>query len=60
MKCSVAKHEEFLAALMSEADFDDILEIDPFVPNVGNQRSQNDQSRVLIILDELTKKVGEA
>jgi hypothetical protein len=54
-RVTIDQHAEFLAGLMSEGDFDDVLEIDPFIPEVGNRRSQKEQDGVLAILDELEK-----
>lgn len=54
-RVTIDQHAEFLAGLLSELDIDDVMEIDPFVPEVGNRRSQKEQNGVLAILSELEK-----
>jgi hypothetical protein len=55
----LAQQEAFLTApveidgLLSDEDFDDLLEIDPFVSGTNNRRSDKELARVLELIDNL-------
>lgn len=53
MKCTVQNHEEFLAALMSEDDFDELLMVDPQDCHAPSCRSEREVAGVLAILDSI-------
>jgi hypothetical protein len=55
MKCTVQNHVEFLAALMSEDDMDDLLMVDPYECQAPSRRSEKEVAGILAILDEIKK-----
>ena len=54
-KISVADHLDWAHSLLTSADeddiFDDLLEIDPHVPNPPSRRSDRELSQLLALLD---------
>lgn len=56
-KISIEDHRDWQHSLLTPADeddiFDDLLEVDPYVPNAPSRRSDKELARVLAILDNL-------
>ncbi|MCX8495764.1 MAG: hypothetical protein ORN51_06225 [Akkermansiaceae bacterium] len=54
-KITIEDHEDFRHSLLTPSDeddiFDDLLEIDPHVPNPPSRRSDRELSRLLALLD---------
>ena len=58
-RVTVEGHEDFRHSLLTDGDLDeideidDLLEVDPFIPNPPSRRSDRELARVLAILDNL-------
>jgi hypothetical protein len=60
-RISIADHADFrkslnsepLAGLLSDDDFDDLLDLDPYVPGAPSRRSDRELNQLLSILDSL-------
>jgi hypothetical protein len=57
MKCTVQDHAEFLAGLLSEDDFDDLV-VDPFNGDPPSRRKDSEVDRVNALLDSIAAERG--
>lgn len=58
-RCTVAKHEEFLAGILGPDDLDEIESlVDPYAGDPPCRRSDKEVNRVLALLDSLETERG--
>lgn len=59
-RLTIDEHKTFLAGLLTEGDFDDILLADPYEEDPPSKRKDADIKRVLDLLDSLEFGEGDA